>query len=90
MSKTLEIPEQLYAEIDRFANRTATSPLVVLSRAWREFEQRHAQSDDARPASTQAELLAMARSLEGSLSLPSGQDDAALIAEARLEKYGPL
>jgi hypothetical protein len=32
----------------------------------------------------------MVRALRGSISLPADVDDKTLIAEARLEKYGPL
>jgi hypothetical protein len=63
MSKTIELPDPLFAEIDGYAHRLSTTP---------------------------EELLAMVRSLKGSITLPEDASDKSLITEARTEKHGPL
>jgi hypothetical protein len=92
MSKTIELPDPLFAEIDDYAARSATSPLVVLKLAWSEFAQRHAPAGNPGPVAKRSrdELLAASRALRGSISLPTDQEDRVLITEARMEKYGPL
>jgi hypothetical protein len=92
MSKNIESPDLLFAEIDDYAARAATSPLVVLRLAWSEFAQRHAAESKPRPVGGRGrdELLAASRALRGSISLPVDQDVRSLITEARMEKYGPL
>ena len=91
MSKSIELPEPLFAEINGYAARIDASPVMVLKQAWDEFQNRHL-SDPVSPAGkpTQAELLAMVESLRGSITLPAGVDTSNLIMEARAEKYGPL
>ena len=92
MSKTIELPDPLFAEIDGYANRVAASPISVIRQAWDEFLRHHPQEMNSaslqKPAA--AELLAMVRSLRGSLSLPQDLTDETLITQARMEKYGPL
>ncbi len=92
MSKTIELPDPLYAEILGYATLVATSPLGVVQQAWEEFRARHPQEVAASPPSKpgKEELLGMVERLTGSLSLPSAVDDKTLIGEARFEKYGPL
>lgn len=63
MSKTIELPDPLFAEIGGYPHRLSTTP---------------------------EELLAMVRSLKGSIALPQDASDKSLIAEARTEKYGQL
>lgn len=89
MSQTIELPDPLFAEINGYANRVAASPLVIIKQAWDEFRHRHPQEVGNQAAGSD-ELLAMVRSLKGSISLPDGVEDDILITEARLEKYGPL
>ena len=92
MSQTIELPDPLFAEINGYANRLATSPLVIIKEAWEEYRHRHPQTAPLKPrdkAETE-ELLAMIRALRGSITLPSDADDDTLITEARTEKYGPL
>lgn len=92
MSKSIELPDPLFAEIDGYADQVAASPIAVIRLAWDEFLRHHPQPTDSacvrKPAT--AELLAMVRSLRGSLSLPHDVTDEALITQARLQKYGPL
>ena len=92
MSKTIELPDPLFAEIDGYANRVAASPITVIRQAWDEFRSHHPQETDSislqKPSAD--ELLAMVRSLRGSLSLPHDVTDEALITQARMEKHGPL
>ena len=92
MSKTIELPDPLFAEIHGYATRAATSPLGVVKQAWEEFRSRHPQETAAPPPPkpSKEELLAMVRSLTGSLSLPQDADYDKLRHEALLEKYGPL
>jgi hypothetical protein len=92
MSKTIELPDPLFAEIDGYARRVSASPITVIRQAWDEFRHQHPQ-EPAPPLSqtgATSELLAMVRTLRGSISLPSGVDDKTLITEARMEKHGPL
>lgn len=92
MSRTIELPDPLFAEINGYANRVAASPIAVIRQAWDEFRLHHPPETDSaslqKPAA--AELLAMVRFLRGSLSLPQGLTDETLIIQARIEKYGPL
>lgn len=37
MSKTTQLPDPLFAEIDGYANRVAASPVTVIRQAWDEF-----------------------------------------------------
>ena len=92
MSQTIELPDPLYAEINGYATRAATSPLGVVRQAWKEFRTRHPQETGAPPPPrpSKEELLAMIEELSGSISLPADVDDKTLIGEARMEKYGPL
>jgi hypothetical protein len=92
MSKSIELPDPLFAEIDGYANRTAVSPVTVIRRAWNEFRSHHAQGLDS--VSLQKpdpeELLSSVRSLRGSILLPKDLSDETLITQARMEKHGPL
>ena len=92
LSQLIELPDPLYAEINDYATRAATSPLGVVRQAWEEFRTRHPQETagplPAKPS--KEELLAMVRSLTGSPSLPQDADYDKLRHEALLEKYGPL
>jgi hypothetical protein len=93
MSKMIEFPDPLYAEIDGYAQRICASPLTVIRRAWDQFREHHEEeSIDIKVPQDQAkqELLHMVRTFHGSISLPSDTDDKTLIAKARAEKYGPL
>lgn len=92
MSKTIELPDPLFAEIDGYANRVAVSPIAVIRQAWDGFRRHHPQVSDSAPLSKPGadELLAMVRSLRGSIALPNDVPDEALITQARMEKYGPL
>lgn len=92
MSKTIELPDPLFAEIDGYARRVSASPTTVIRQAWDEFRHQHPQetSTPLRQTSDTEELLAMVRTLRGSISLPADVDDKALITEARTEKHGPL
>ena len=92
MSKTIELPDPLYAEINGYATRTATSPLGVVRQAWEEFRSRHAEetAGQPRPKPSKEELLAMIENLTGSLTLPQDADYDELRHEALLEKNGPL
>lgn len=92
MSKTIELPDPLFAEIDGYANRVAASPIAVIRQAWDEFRRHHPQVPDSAPLQKPGsdELLAMVRSLRGSISLPHDVSDETLITQARMEKYGPL
>jgi hypothetical protein len=93
MSKTIELPDPLFAEIDGYAHRLSTTPVTVIRQAWDEFRRHHTP---LHPASvmpknpTPEELLAMVRSLKGSITLPEDASDKSLITEARTEKHGPL
>lgn len=91
MSKTIELPDPLYAEIDGYAHRAAVPTLTVIRQAWEEFQRHHPQGLTP-PASNlrSNELLNQVRALRGSISLPHESDDRSVITEARLEKYGPL
>jgi hypothetical protein len=92
MSKTIEIPDPLFAEIDGYARRVSASPVTVIRQAWDEFRHQHPQepiTPHHQTAAT-AELLATVRKLRSSISLPSDVDDDTLITEARTEKYGSL
>jgi hypothetical protein len=92
MSKTIELPDPLFAEIDGYARRVSASPITVIRQAWDEFRQQHPQEPAPPLHQTAAtvELLAKVRTLRGSISLPAGVDNKTLITEARTEKYGPL
>lgn len=92
MSKSIELPDPLFAEIDGYANRVAASPVTVIRQAWDEFRRHHPQDPDSAPLQKPAvaELLTMVRSLRGSISLPHDVSDETLITQARMEKYGPL
>ena len=92
MSQTIELPDPLFYEIKGYANRVAASPLVLIKQAWDEFRHRHPQETATSPTEKPdtEELLAMVRSMRGSISLPSDVDDDTLITEARMEKYGPF
>lgn len=92
MSQTIELPDPLYAEINGYATRAATSPLGIVRRAWEEFRTRHPQETAVPPPTkpSKEELLAIVKSLTGSLSLPQDADYDKLRHEALLEKYGPL
>ena len=92
MSKTIELPDPLFAEIDGYARRVSASPITVIRQAWDEFRQQHPQEPAPALHQTAAtvELLAKVRTLRGSISLPAGVDNQTLITEARTEKYGPL
>lgn len=92
MSKTIELPDPLFAEIDGYANQVAATPITVIRQAWDEFRRHHPQ--ETGPASPQmpaaAELLARVRELRGSLKLAPDVSDESLITQARMEKHGPL
>ena len=92
MSKSIELPDPLFAEIDGYANQVAESPVTVIRQAWDEFRRHHPQDPDSAPLQKPAvaELLTMVRSLRGSISLPHDVSDETLITQARMEKYGPL
>lgn len=92
MSKTIELPDTLFAEIDGYAQRVSVSPVTVIRQAWDEFLHQHPQehTNPLRQTAATDELLAMVRTLRGSISLPAGVDDKSLITEARTEKHGPL
>ncbi len=92
MSKSIELPDPLFAEIDGYANRVAASPVTVIRQARDEFRRHHPQDPDTAPLQKPVsdELLAMVRSLTGSLSLPHDVTDETLITQARMEKYGQL
>jgi predicted transcriptional regulator len=92
MGKTIELPDPLFSEIDGYAHSVSASPSAVIRQAWDEFRDHHLQEPAIAPSQTAAkeELLAMVRTLRGSLSLPANVDDKTLITEARLEKHGPL
>lgn len=92
MSKSIELPDPLFAEIDGYANRVAASPVTVIRQAWDEFRRHHPQDPDSTPLPRVGsdELLAKVRSLRGSITLPTDVPDVALITQARMEKYGPL
>ena len=92
MSKSIELPDPLFAEIDGYANRVAASPITVIRQAWDEFRRHHPQDPDSAPLQKLGsdELLAKVRSLRGSISLPHDVPDETLITQARMEKYGPL
>jgi predicted transcriptional regulator len=92
MSKTIELPDPLYAEIDGYARRVSASPITIIRQAWDEFRHQHPPetATPLRQTSASDELLAMVRTLRGSISLPAGMDDKKLITEARAEKHGPL
>ena len=89
MSQTIELPDPLFAEITDYATEVAASPVVVLKQAWEEFRHRHPKLTTP-PKLTQQELQTLAASLRGSISLPESVDYKTLIADARMEKYGPL
>lgn len=91
MSKTIELPDPLFAEIDGYARRVAASPITVIRQAWDEFRHQHPQEPATAPRQTGAteELLAMVRTLRGSISLPVDVDDKTMITEARTEKASP-
>ncbi len=91
MSKTIELPDPLFAEIDGYARRVSASPITVIRQAWDEFRHQHPQEPAAPHRQTGAtdELLATVRALRGSISLPVGVDDKTLIPEARTEKTSP-
>jgi hypothetical protein len=92
MSKTIELPDPLFAEIDGYAHRLSTTPVTVIRQAWDEFRRHHTPMPDAAlpKTPTPEELLAMVRSLKGSITLPQDTSDKSLITEARTEKHGPL
>lgn len=92
MGKTIELPDPLFAEINGYAHHVSATPVTVIRQAWNEFRRHHPQESATPPMrnSNPEELLAMVRALRGSISLPADVDDKTLIAEARLEKYGPL
>ena len=92
MSKSIELPDPLFAEIDGYADLVAASPTTVIRQAWDEFRRHHPQPADSVsvPKPAAIELLAKVRSLRGSLSLPKDVDDESLITQARMGKYGPL
>ncbi len=92
MSKSIELPDPLFAEIDGYANRVAASPVTVILQAWDEFRRRHPQAPDSAPLPKPGsdELLAMVRSLRGSISLPHDVPDEALITQARTENAGTV
>lgn len=92
MSHTIELPDPLFREITGYAVHVAATPTHVIQRAWEEFRQRHPQKTvtSPDPTSNQAALIAIVRSLHGSILLPAEVDDDTLITEARMEKYGPL
>jgi hypothetical protein len=92
MSQSIELPDPLYAEISGYATSVAASPLVIIRQAWDEFRHRHSSEAaiEAVEKPSRKELLAIVDALGGSISLPSHVDDDTLIADARMEKYGPL
>ena len=92
MSKSIELPDPLFAEIDGYATRVAASPVTVIRQAWDEFRRHHPQALASDPVQKPAtdELLAKVRSLRGSITLPHDVSDKTLINQARMEKYGPL
>ena len=92
MGKTIELPDPLFDEIEGYAQRVSASPITVIRQAWDEFRHQHPQEPATQLRQTAAteELLAMVRTLRGSISLPANVDDKTLITEARQEKHGPL
>lgn len=92
MSKIIELPDPLFAEINGYAQRVSASPISVIWQAWDEFRNQHAQESVAplQQAAATEDLLAMVSKLRGSISLPVNADDKTLITETRIEKYGPL
>lgn len=92
MSHVIELPDPLFAQINGYAQRVASSPLNVLNQAWEEFRERHAQQPGLphSPKLGKSELLALIESLPGSLTLPPDADYESLRYEALAEKYGPL
>ena len=87
MSKTIELPDPLYAEIEGYASRTAAPALAVIQQAWEEFQRRHPQGLNPPAFNLRSkELLDQVRALRGSISLPNELDDRSMIAKARLEK----
>jgi|GEM_PF-3172513 len=91
MGKTIELPDPLFAEIDGYAHRVSASPVSVIRQAWDEFLHHHRQETTThlRQTASTEELLAMVRTLQGSISLPANVDDKTLITEARSEKRSP-
>ena len=89
MGKTIELPDPLFAEIDGYANRVSASPISVIRQAWDAFRHHHPQETTAplRQTASAEELLAIVRTLRGSISLPANVDDKTLITEARPEKH---
>ena len=81
MGKTIELPDPLLAEIDGYAHRVSTSPINVIRQAWDEFRHHHPQEPTTplRQTTSAEELLAMIRTLRGSISLPANVDDKTLI-----------
>ena len=92
MGKTIELPDPLFAEIDGYAHRVSATPITVIRQAWDEFRNHHPQepATPLRQTAATEELLAMVRTLRGSITLPADVDDKTLITEARSEKHGPL
>ena len=92
MSKSIELPDPLFAEIDGYANRVAASPITVIRQAWDEFRRHPPQDPDSAPLQKPAVavLLTIVRSLRGSISLPHDVPDETLITQARTAKYGPI
>lgn len=90
MSQLIELPDPLYSEINEYALQAATSPLYVIQQAWKEFRHRQEPMDLLKQHPRREELLDLIVSLRGSISLPPDVDDKTLIAQARMEKYGPL
>ncbi len=92
MSTSIELPDPLFAEIDGYANRVAASPVTVIRQAWDEFRRHHPQGLDSAPLQKPGsdELLAMVRSLRGSLTILHDVPDQTLITQTRMEKFGPL
>lgn len=92
MSKSIELPDPLFAEIDDYANWVAASPVTVIRQAWDEFRRHHPQAPHTtlicKPGAD--ELLAIVRSLRGSISLPHDVTDETLITQVRMEKYDPI
>ena len=91
MSSTIELPDPLLAEIQGYAARIATSPQVILQKAWEEYRSRHMVKrtipEERTPEAKEA-MLAKVQALRGSISLPEGISDLDLITESRMEKYG--
>ncbi len=92
MSRTIDLPDPLYAEIHGYAARVAVPPLVVIRQAWDEFRRRHENGtqDSLVAKPTQEELFAMVSSMTGSLPLPQDADYDNLRQQSLTEKHGAL